>query len=156
MKSKWTEVIEGTHQHISSKQDKYCLKGIKKMTIKINWLIPFLALMLIIGTTEAGSDHPLRVRKTKNITPETKSTIETHPMNTNKFDEYSGTDPRHHYKSGTPDHLWGVKATKRVEPEAKSTVENHPIDMEENGSEINAQSHHYYPFICRPGDKCRN
>ncbi|KAI3687172.1 hypothetical protein L1987_80865 [Smallanthus sonchifolius] len=149
-------VIETTHEHISSKQDKYCLIYIKKMTVKIKWLIPLLALMLIIGTIEAGSDHPWRVRKTKSITPKTKSTIERHPMNMKRFDKDSGTDSPHQYNFGTPDHLWGVKATKGVEPEAKSMVEKHPIHTEENGSEIDISSHHSYNTACRPGTKCRN
>lgn len=73
------------------------------MAIKIiKWLVPFLALMLIMGTAiEAASDHPLRVRTLKSITPDTKSTTEKHPMNTNSVDDDAGTDSHHKYNFAT-------------------------------------------------------
>ncbi|KAI3821803.1 hypothetical protein L1987_09376 [Smallanthus sonchifolius] len=150
------DAYKGSHSSTHFLQTRQILSDIEKMTIKINWLIPLLALMLIIGTIEAGTNHPLRVRKTKSVTPETKSTIERHPMNTNRFDKVSGTDSHHQYNFGTPNHLWGVKATKNIEPEAKSTIENHPIHTEENDSDIEINSHHSYHTACRPGSKCRN
>ncbi|KAK1435909.1 hypothetical protein QVD17_01682 [Tagetes erecta] len=72
------------------------LKDIKKMAIKIiKWFIPFLALMLIMGAAiEARSDHPWKVRTLKSVIPDTKSTIDKHPIHTNNVDDDAGTDSR--------------------------------------------------------------
>lgn len=116
------------------------------MPIKIKVLIPFLFLILIIGTSEARSDHSWQVRTLKSIAAETKST--------NNVNNDAGTDSHHKYNfANRPDHLLGVKAKKTFVPETKSTIEKNPMNTNNFNNDAGTDSHYHYDFSSRPNTK---